>query len=466
MAKSPAARKGGPPVAVAVTAALALLIALLSPGVAQAAGLTATVTKESSWDNGYSASVTVRNDTSSTVSQWEVVLTLPGGTTVAQVWNAQHTSSGNSHTFTGVSWNSTIPPGGTASFGFIASGSGEPTHCTINGAPCDEGSEPGGPGGPGTPSPDPGTQPGTGTPVERYGKVQVCGTQLCDEHGNPVQLRGMSTHGIQWFDHCLTDSSLDALAYDWKADIIRLSMYIQEDGYETNPRGFTDRMHQLIDMATARGLYVIVDWHILTPGDPHYNLDRAKTFFAEIAQRHASKTNVLYEIANEPNGVSWASIKSYAEEVIPVIRQRDPDSVIIVGTRGWSSLGVSEGSGPAEIAANPVNASNIMYAFHFYAASHRDNYLNALREASELFPVFVTEFGTETYTGDGANDFQMADRYIDLMAERKIGWTKWNYSDDFRSGAVFQPGTCASGGPWIGSSLKASGQWVRSKLQS
>ena len=118
---------------------------------------------------------------------------------------------------------------------------------------------------------------------------------------------------------------------------------------------------------------------------------------------------MLYEIANEPNGVSWASIKSYAEEVIPVIRQRDPDSVIIVGTRGWSSLGVSEGSGPAEIAANPVNASNIMYAFHFYAASHRDNYLNALREASELFPVFVTEFGTETYTGDGANDFQMAD---------------------------------------------------------
>lgn len=60
----------------------------------------------------------------------------------------------------------------------------------------------------------------------------------------------------------------------------------------------------------------------------------------------------------------------------------------------------------------------------------------------------------------------MADRYIDLMAERKIGWTKWNYSDDFRSGAVFQPGTCAAGGPWSGSSLKASGQWVRSKLQS
>ncbi len=467
MTRPPTALRGATPAAVALTAALALLLALLSPGVARAAGLTATFTKESTWDGGYTASVTVHNDTGGTVSHWQVVLTLPNGTTVNQAWNAQHTADGTSHTFTGVSWNSSIAPGGTASFGFTASGSGDPVGCTVNGAPCAEGSDPGtDPGGPGTDPGGPGTDPGAGTPVERYGKVEVCGTKLCDENGNPVQLRGMSTHGIQWFDHCLTDSSLDALAHDWQADIIRLSMYIQEDGYETNPRGFTDRMHQLIDMATARGLYVIVDWHILTPGDPHYNLDRAKTFFAEIAQRHAGKENVLYEIANEPNGVSWASIKSYAEEVIPVIRQRDPDSVVIVGTPGWSSLGVSEGSGPAEIAADPVDAGNVMYAFHFYAASHRDDYLDALRSAAQMFPVFVTEFGTESYTGDGTNDYVMAERYLDLMKQEKIGWTKWNYSDDFRAGAVFQPGTCAAGGPWNGSSLKSAGQWARDQLRN
>ena len=42
-------------------------------------------------------------------------------------------------------------------------------------------------------------------------------------------------------------------------------------------------------MATARGMYAIVDWHMLTPGDPNYNLGRAKTFFTEIAQRHNGK---------------------------------------------------------------------------------------------------------------------------------------------------------------------------------
>lgn len=67
-------------------------------------------------------------------------------------------------------------------------------------------------------------------------------------------------------------------------------MYIQEGGYETNPQLFTDRVHSYIEQAIARGMYVIVDWHMLTPGDPNSNLDRARTFFTAIAQRHAAKT--------------------------------------------------------------------------------------------------------------------------------------------------------------------------------
>ncbi|WP_372451699.1 glycoside hydrolase family 5 protein, partial [Glycomyces salinus] len=207
------------------------------------------------------------------------------------------------------------------------------------------------------------------SPVDEHGRLHVCGTRLCDSAGEPVQLRGMSTHGLQWFSQCVGDASLDALAYDWGADVVRLSMYIQEDGYETDPEGFTARMHDLIDDATARGLYVIVDWHMLTPGDPHYNLDRAKTFFAEIAAEHGDQNNLFYEVANEPNGVSWAEIKSYHEQIIPVIRQHDSDGVVLLGTADWSSLGVSGGTDEQEVIDDPVDASNIMYTFHFYAAS-------------------------------------------------------------------------------------------------
>jgi endoglucanase len=304
------------------------------------------------------------------------------------------------------------------------------------------------------------------TPVEINGQLHVCGTKLCNQYGNPIQLRGMSTHGIQWYAQCVKTASLDALANDWKADILRISMYIQEGGYETDPRRFTDLVHGYIEEATKRGMYALVDWHQLDPGDPNYNLSRAKTFFTEIAERHKDKKNIIYDIANEPNGVSWAGIKSYAEQLIPVIRAKDSDSVIFLGTHGWASLGVSDGRSETDIINNPVNASNIMYTFHFYAASHHDEYYNALNRASDVLPIFVTEFGTQTYTGDGGNDFTYSQKYLDLLKAKKIGWTNWNFSDDQRSGAVFKTGTCA-GSVFAGTSvLKPAGVWVRERTMT
>ncbi|MFI7120270.1 cellulase family glycosylhydrolase [Amycolatopsis sp. NPDC049868] len=307
---------------------------------------------------------------------------------------------------------------------------------------------------------------GTGTPVSINGKLHVCGVKLCNQYGKPIQLRGMSTHGIQWYSQCVKTASLDALAIDWKADILRVAMYIQDDGYESNPRKFTDMMHNYIEEATKRGMYVLVDWHQLDPGDPNVNTGLAKTFFTEIAQRHKDKVNIIYDVANEPNGVSWADVKRYAEEVIPVIRAQDPDSVVFLGTHGWSTFGISDGRDENDILNNPVNATNIMYTFHFYAASHHDEHYEALARTADRIPVFVTEFGTQTYTGDGGNDFTYSQKYLDLLAAKKIGWTNWNFSDDFRSGAVFKTGTCA-GNSFTGTSmLKPAGVWVRDRIRT
>ncbi|MGC7099623.1 glycoside hydrolase family 5 protein [Amycolatopsis lurida] len=305
-----------------------------------------------------------------------------------------------------------------------------------------------------------------GSPAAVNGQLKVCGLQLCNQYGKPIQLRGMSTHGIQWYAQCVKTASLDALANDWKADVLRISMYIQEGGYESDPAKFTNLVNNYIEEATKRGMYALVDWHQLSPGDPNYNLGRAKTFFTEIAKRHKDKTNIIYDIANEPNGVSWAGIKSYAEQMIPVIRAQDPDGVVLVGTHGWASLGISDGRTEADIVNNPIKASNFMYTFHFYAASHKDEYFNALTRAASKLPLFVTEFGTQTYTGDGGNDFGYSQKYLDFLASKKISWTNWNFSDDFRSGAVFKEGTCA-GNSFTGTGpLKPAGVWIRDRIRS
>jgi endoglucanase len=271
----------------------------------------------------------------------------------------------------------------------------------------------------------------------------------------------MSTHGLQWYGwgDCLTTASLDALASEWGADILRVSMYVQEDGYETDPAGYRQMIDTLVDETRARGLYCLLDWHILTPGDPWDNIDLAREYFEYMAGTHGGKGHVLYEICNEPNGdaVDWARIKSYAEDLIPRIRARDPEGIIIVGTPHWSSLGLS-GPNPGDIVGGRLtgdNGHNVMYAFHFYAASHQQ-YAEFEAFADQL-PLFVTEWGSQEYTGDGPNDIPSAQTWLGILADRKISWCNWNLSDDERSGAVWEPGTCP-GGPWTGGSLKESGR--------
>ena len=296
------------------------------------------------------------------------------------------------------------------------------------------------------------------------GQLHVCGLHLCNEHNEVIQLKGMSSHGIQWYgwNKCLTPASLNVLVDDFKATVLRVSLYVQENGYETNPVAFTKQVNDIIETASQLGLYVIVDWHMLSPGDPDFNLERAKTFFKDIAIANQGRTNLLYEIANEPSGVHWTKIKNYANELIPWIRGYDTHTPILLGTPAWSSLGVSasnEGK-TNDIIANPVNDTNVMYTFHFYAKEHQTTYLNALKYAAQHLPIFVTEWGTQEASGDGPNDFQMAGQYIDYMNSQHISWVNWNYSDDKRTGAVWTEGTCKKGN-WTDNHLKDAGKWVK-----
>ncbi|MFF5173586.1 cellulase family glycosylhydrolase [Micromonospora sp. NPDC000089] len=462
-------------VAVAAAALTLGAAALLPSTPALAATGCAVSWTTNSWSGGFTANLTVTN-LGDPVNGWTLGFRFPdAGQRVDQGWSATYQQSGQDVTARNVSYNGSLASGGATTIGFNGTWSGSnpaPTSFTLNGTACTGGTSTPPPTTPPptTPpptTPPPTTPPPTGTtPVAINGQLRVCGVNLCNQYGRPIQLRGMSTHGLQWFARCYNDAALDALATDWNADLLRIAMYVQEQGYETNPTAFTNQVNTLVDEAGERGMYALIDFHTLTPGDPTYNLDRAKTFFASVAARNANKNNVIYEIANEPNGVSWQTIKNYAEQVIPVIRAADPDAVVIVGTRGWSSLGVSDGSNSAEVINNPVNASNIMYTFHFYAASHRDNYRAELERAAARLPMFVTEFGTVTYTGGGAVDAASSTAWLDLLDRLKISYANWTYSDADEGSAAFRPGTCA-GSTYAGTGvLTESGAFMRSRIRT
>ena len=123
-----------------------------------------------------------------------------------------------------------------------------------------------------------------GTPVEWNGKLSLSGTSIINEVGKPIQLRGMSTHGIQYFNKFYTDSSFKALALDWHADIIRISCYVNEGWgehgeYLDDPTYWKNRIDTLVGYAEKYGMYAMIDWHQLVPGDPNEFITVAKEFF-------------------------------------------------------------------------------------------------------------------------------------------------------------------------------------------
>ena len=296
------------------------------------------------------------------------------------------------------------------------------------------------------------------TPYGQHGALHVENGKLTDENGNTVQLYGMSTHGIAWFPQYINYDSFRTLRDDWNTNCIRLAMYTAEyGGYCAG--GDKEQLKQLVkdgvSYATELGMYVIVDWHILSDCDPNQNKDEAIAFFREMAEVFADNDNVLYEICNEPNGgTSWDSIKSYAEEVIPVIRAQKPDAVILVGTPTWSQE-------IDKAAASPLDDSNVMYTLHFYAGTHKDDLRNRLETyVQNGLPVFVSEFGMCDASGNGANDFDSTTKWLDLLNKYQISFCCWNLANKDESSSVFKASSTALS-DWTDDDFNESGRWIR-----
>ncbi|MDP4181621.1 MAG: cellulase family glycosylhydrolase [Bacillota bacterium] len=299
-----------------------------------------------------------------------------------------------------------------------------------------------------------------GSVVAANGQLKVVGSQLCNSSGQPIQLKGMSTHGLQWFGSFANANSIKWIRDDWGATVIRAAMYTAEGGYISNPTTSKNKVKEIVQAAIDLGIYVIIDWHILSDNDPNLYKQQAKDFFKEMSALYGSYPNVLYEICNEPNGgVTWSqNIKPYAQEVIPVIRANDPDGVIIVGTSTWSQ--------DIDAAAdNKLTFSNVMYTCHFYAGTHGQSLRDKIDYAmSKGAAIFVTEWGTSDASGNGGPYLTDSKTWLDFLASRKISWANWSLCDKSEASAALNPGASVNGG-WTDSNLSASGKFVKSNMK-
>ena len=259
------------------------------------------------------------------------------------------------------------------------------------------------------------------------GRLQVVDGKLCSESGEAVMLRGVSLNGLVTSESFLNDESFRELAEDDGVNLIRLAMYtygVGSVGYCT--KGDKEKHKADVDagveLARQHDMYVIIDWHILSDGDPNTYADEALLFFAEMAEKYGGYDNVLYEICNEPNGVDWPTVKAYAERVIPVIREKAPAAVVLVGNPDWSK-------DLRSVADDPLAFDNVLYSLHFYAATHGQD-LRVLTEdlSRSGLPIFVTEFGVTASNGGLPRDLESADEWIGLLEREQISYCMWAWA--------------------------------------
>jgi endoglucanase len=311
---------------------------------------------------------------------------------------------------------------------------------SCGGSPAVTGGRPGldsgaGPGEGG--APDLGPVPAL-NPVATHGQLQVVGTVLQDQTGQPVQLKGVSSQWLN-YESATFPESKPALQFArdyWKLSVIRAAMGINANGgylgtgagTNANMAVMQAKVETIIQNAIDLGIYVIVDWHTSNAvTTTTTQTTQAVAFFTGIAQHFGSSPNVIYEPYNEPsgNGVTWALIKPYHEAVVAAIRAQDPDNLIVLGTPTFSQ--------DVDLAAlDPVAGTNLLYTLHFYACTHKQ----ALRDKATLalqrgIALFVTEFGATpsdggvVSRGDPFVCENEANNWFAWMAQNNISGASW-----------------------------------------
>lgn len=290
-------------------------------------------------------------------------------------------------------------------------------------------------------------------PVGEHGLLRVDGHKIVGAHGQPVSLAGNSFFWSQWQGKFYNADVVDWLKKDWHAGIVRVAVGIEQDGYLEKPEVEKPKIIAVVDAAIAADLYVIIDWH---DHHAHQHTTQAIAFFEEMARTYGKQPHVIYEIFNEPlEKASWSrEVKPYAEKVIAAIRAIDPDNLIVVGSPRWSQ--------DVDVAAeDPIKDANVAYALHFYAGTHkqglRDKAVKALRKG---IPLFVTEWGTCSSTGDGKVDFESTKAWMAFMREWQLSHCNWAVSDKKEAASILMPGASATG-DWPDDALTESGRLVR-----
>ena len=325
--------------------------------------------------------------------------------------------------------------------------------------------------------------PPAGSPVAVHGQLSVVGNRIVGQHGNPVQLRGMSLFWSQGRTarNFYNAATVSHLASNWQSSVVRAAMGVEEvfssdeQPYLYDQNANKQRVLNVVAAARTSGIYVIIDWHSHIA--ENYQSE-AISFFREMAQMFNGVPNVIYELYNEPIGPGkaftndpaayWQTIKPYMQAVTNAIRQYDQNNIILIGNPNWCQH-------PDIAAADSVVGNNLAYTFHFYAAelangntgpgpspAHTSELRLRVAKAMQAGKaVFASEIGSVGANGSGTHNAAQTDTWMQFMDSFNIGWAAWALHSSPQTSAALTSGDANNPNGW---NLSTTGNYMRNKL--
>jgi len=286
--------------------------------------------------------------------------------------------------------------------------------------------------------------------------LKVAGNHMEDTNGKEIWLQGVNVGGLETLpqDEQAIKSLVVAID-EWKANCVRVPMNEefwwgksawQNDG----GKSYREKFDKMVTLAANRGAYVVIDLHrFRAPKQEHAD------FWKDCAARYKNHPAVLFDLFNEPHGISWeiwrnggfVGTKTGTDEsafltdeekkknqgfesvgmqaLVDAVRSTGATNVVIAGGIFWCNnlSGVVNG-----YALDDPNGNGIMYSWHTY--NWHPGWAKVLPVAKK-YPIFLGEVGADIKKMGFISSEAQEDPYtwvpdmLGFIQKYKINWTGW-----------------------------------------
>ena len=300
--------------------------------------------------------------------------------------------------------------------------------------------------------------------------MHVEGNQILDAAGRPVLLRGVNNYGglaTSVTTYHLEDADFDRIK-SWNANTVRIALSTRfwvEDlcqAQNGNRAIYQAKVDAIVDRITSRGMVADLALFNTTNGEacgstafiqPKMADQYAIGFWQEVAARYKDNPLVMFELFNEPHGISdeqWLNGGTLTSNGVTWQAPGMQQLYDVVRSTGATNLVLVDGAiyaSDIQVALRrPLTGTNIVYAAHAYCEQYEGSVEVRPECASGALsptlaqrmdpviarhPVLFTEFGKRDGT-DYAGVYNAA--VIAFAASRNIGWTAYQWSirrDDY-----------------------------------